>query len=169
MVIYLKKGILILVVLAVIVMASGCIDSGTTNKTYSNNGVSFTYPGDWSELDKSDFQNSESNVLVAVGDKDKSTFALATVTIGSNQRLATTKEWAASYKSGMLSNGYTFISEKSRTVDGQNGYEVVMQKSGIYTSNTYFAKDGTPYLAAFASTSNDEQTVNMILNSLKVP
>ncbi len=149
-------------------MASGCTSVSSSNKTYSNNGISFTYPGDWGELNKTDFQNNASTILVAVGN-DNATFVLANVTVGANKRIVSTTEWASAYKSSMNKSGYTLISEKSRTVDGVNGYEVVMKKSEIVSSNTYFAKNGNPYLAAFAFEVYDEQAVNMILNSLKVP
>lgn len=157
-------------ILAVVVMASGCTTDTTTNKTFSSNGISFTYPGSWSELNNTDFANEYGTIAAAVGDEaNNQTFILETVNIRKGQKMASTTEWAAAYRSGMEGAGFTFVSGKARTVDGQNGYEVVMQKEGIYTSNTYFQKGGTPYLAAFASTSNDAETVDMILNSLKVP
>ena len=147
-------------ILAVVVAASGCTDNTTTNKTYSNNGISFTYPGDWSE------QNATESSTLAVVGNDTSGFALASTTI---TNVATTNQWASNFKALMKSDGYTFVSGKPRTVDGQSGYEVVMQKSGKYTSTTFFVKNSNPYIAAFTFPTNDQQTVDMILNSLKVP
>jgi len=171
LVIYLKKLILILGILAVMVMASGCISSSSSNKTYSSNGVSFTYPGDWSVQNNTQALNI-SNVIVWVGN-EKSAFALANVTIPKNKTLANTTQWATGTKSNYKNSGYEFVSEKSRTVDGANGYELVFRKSGNYSSYTYFVKNGTPYLAAFNFIDSNMQTVNetvdMVLNSLKVP
>ncbi|CEL23772.1 hypothetical protein [Methanobacterium formicicum] len=45
-----KRLIYILTVVLLVVMASGCTtsDEWASNKTYSGNGVTFTYPGTWS-------------------------------------------------------------------------------------------------------------------------
>jgi len=147
-------------ILAVVVAASGCTDNTTTNKTYSNNGISFTYPGSW------EIQNSTQSSTLAVVGNDTSAFVLASTTIAN---VATTNEWASNFKTLMASDGYTFVSGQPRTVDGQSGYTVVMQKSGNYTSTTFFVKNSNPYIASFVSSTNDQQTVDMVLNSLKVP
>ncbi|MGB9977680.1 hypothetical protein [Methanobacterium sp.] len=54
-----KNWIFILAILALIIVVSRCttIQSPPANKTYSVNGLSFIYPGYWSELDKTAYQS----------------------------------------------------------------------------------------------------------------
>ena len=51
-----REILIIIAILGIIVCASGCTDSTQDNKTYSGNGVSFTYPGNWDLLDSTDTQ-----------------------------------------------------------------------------------------------------------------
>lgn len=63
----------ILSILVFVVSISGCIDDTPENKNYSANGITFQYPGNWSELNKSSYQNE-------VGETGEIIFAL-----GNNQ------------------------------------------------------------------------------------
>ncbi len=49
-----KKKIFILVILALVIVVSGCTSNQapSANKIYSAKGLSFTYPEIWEELDK---------------------------------------------------------------------------------------------------------------------
>ena len=53
-----REILVIIAILGIIVCASGCTDNTTTTKTYSGNGVSFSYPGNWEELNVSSTQES---------------------------------------------------------------------------------------------------------------
>lgn len=168
-----KKLILILTVMTLAVMASGCTDTQTTNKTYSGDGISFIYPGDWNEVDKSDMQStvgSIADVLVAVGKDNDNVFAIEEVNLQSGQKATSPKEWGSNYKSVMQSAGLQVVGSESLTVDGSAAYLVTAKdnKSGTYLTDVYFAKKGKAYIAVYVSKTSDRQILDQILNSLKI-
>ncbi len=68
-----KRLFFVLIMLVLVVAASGCTSQQSTssNKTYSANGVSFTYPGNWTEQNLTSLQSqvgSSADVLGVVGD-----------------------------------------------------------------------------------------------------
>lgn len=164
-----KKWITILAVILVAVFAAGCTSSSGP-KTYNSNGISFQYPGDWSTDYKSDIQESlgnSANVSVSLG-KDDAGMAVANAEMGSvNVPLDTL---ASAFKSGLQSGGFTISSEKTRTVDGSTAKEFVIKdnQSGLYGSFTLFKKNNDIYFIMIATPDNNQQTVDMILNSFKV-
>jgi hypothetical protein len=173
-VIQLKDGKILILgligILVLVVAASGCTSQSTSNKTYSANGVSFTYPGAWSELNSTDLQKSlsASTVLGLVGNNTNE-FYVAKVNVGSNQVVSSISQWASGYNSTIKSNGWTFVSGKSLTVDGVPAYQITAQtNSSYYGTDVFFVKNSAPYLAVYVSPSNDQQTLENILNSLKI-
>jgi len=91
-----KKLILILAMMTPAVMALGCTGNQYTNKTYSGNGISFTYPGNWSEMFKSDIQNtvgSTTNLRVSMGEWDDKVFAVGKVNLQSGQKTVNPVKW----------------------------------------------------------------------------
>ncbi|MEN6292356.1 MAG: hypothetical protein ABFD07_10145 [Methanobacterium sp.] len=100
--------ILILAILTLAVMASGCTDNQSANKKYSSNEISFTYPGNWSETSISDIQNTvgnTTNVTVVVGEGNDREFALGKVNIQSCQKTVSPEKWRSRYKSVIESDG----------------------------------------------------------------
>lgn len=174
MVILLKKLVLIIIILVLIVAASGCTsDNTSSNKTYSANGITFVYPGSWSEQNSTTLQSqvgSIGKVVAVVGDGSKSMFGIAKVNIGSNERIASLNEWASSYNSTMKNQGVTYISEKTITVDGVDATMMTMKDpdSGTYITDVFFIKNGTAYLAVYASTNSDQQTFEQLLKNLHI-
>jgi hypothetical protein len=157
--------------LVVAVAASGCTSQNASNKTYSANGVSFVYPGNWSEQNSTSLETqlgSSADVLAVVGDGSSYKFGFSKLNIGSNQRVATLSEWASSYNSTMKSKGNTFVSGKTSTVDGVKAIQITMLASGTYVTDIFFVKNGTGYLGVYASPTNDTEIFDQIMQSLKV-
>lgn len=168
-----KKWILVLAILAIVVTVSGCTNNQTApaNKTYSANGLSFIYPGSWSELDKTAYQSAldgKGELLAVVGDGSNSAFGIARLSKMKNQTNVTLNNLVAYHNSTLKNNGTEYVSEEPVTVDGAKGYEITVKASGNYFSSVLFIKNSTGYLAVFESLDNDQQTLDQILSSLKV-
>lgn len=162
-----KKWISIISILLVVVFAAGCT---TQPQTYNGNGISFQYPGDWSTDYKSDIQQSfgsSANVLASLG-KDNSGIAVAKV--NATGISVSTNQLVSTVKSSLQSGGFQVVSEKTRTVDGANANEIVLKdnSTGLYGSFTIFKKNNDIYLIMIATPDNNQQTVDMILNSFKI-
>ena len=167
-----KKWIFILTVLALIISVSGCTTSqpAPANKTYSANGLSFIYPGTWSELDKTAYQSAldgKGEILAAVGD-GSTIFGVARLNKIKNQTDVTLNSLVIYYNATLNVNGTKYVSEGPVTVDGVKGYEITVKASENYLSGVLFIKNRTAYLAVFESSDNDQKTFNQILNSLKI-
>jgi hypothetical protein len=166
-----------MVLLCSVVLASGCIsDNKQSNatKTYSQNNISFNYPGDW------EIANTTSpNAVVAVADPNTvqngspTTFVLIqkpAVTKGSN----ITTLYAANYAS-FFNNTYQQVSEGNVTVNGVNTLE------NIYKTNTtgdqkqyqaeWLSENGTIYVMLCVANASDfenqQSNFNLILDSFK--
>jgi len=169
--------ILVMVLLCSIVFASGCISENkhsNTTKTYSQNNISFDYPGSW------EIANTTSpNSVVAVADPstvqngNPTTFVLI-------QKPAVAKGtsidtlYAANYAS-FFNNTYELVSEGNVTVNGVNALE------NIYKTNTtgiqkeyqaeWLSENGTAYVILCVSNVNDfknqQSNFNLILDTFK--
>ncbi|MBI5679889.1 MAG: hypothetical protein HZC47_03210 [Methanobacterium sp.] len=164
-----KKWIAILAVLLVVVCASGCTSQP---QTYSGNGITFQYPGDWSGNWTSEIQQSvgsSSTVLTSLG-KDNAGMAVAKVNIGSVP--ISIADLTSTMKSGFQSAGYQSVTEKTRTVSGENATEIDFKYNVSSTQNygsfTFFKKNTDIYMIMISTPDNNQQTIDMILNSFKV-
>ena len=166
-----KRLVLIIMLLVVAVAASGCTSQNASNNTFSANGVSFIYPGNWSEQNSTSLAKelgSSADVLAVVGDGSSYKFGFAKLNIDSNQRVATLSEWASSYNSTMKGKGNSYVSGKSSTIDGVKAIQITMVASGIYVTDVFFVKNGTGYLGIYASPKNDTEILDQLMQSLKV-
>ncbi len=166
-----KRFLAILILLIMVVAISGCTSNTTSNKTYSANGVTFTYPGNGSEQNSSSIQaqvGSTGNLIGVVGDNSTFLFGVAKVNIGSDQRLATLNEWAAAHNNSIKTNNETYITEKTMTVDGVDGIMLASNDSDFYYHEVFFIKNNTGYLAILLTKTNDQQLFEQIVNSLKI-
>ena len=167
-----KKWIFVLAVLALIIAVSGCTTSqqAPANKTYFVNGLSFIYPGTWSELDKTAYQsvlNDKGELLAVVGD-GSTMFGVARLNKIKNQKDVTLNSLIIYYNATLNANGTKYVSESPVTVDEVKGYKMTVKASENYLSGVLFIKNGIAYLAVFESSDNDQRTFNQILNSLKI-
>ena len=166
-----------MVLLCLVVFASGCISDNKQNnvtKTYSQNNISFSYPGGWEIAN-----TTAPNAIVAVADPNTvqngnpSTLVLIqkpTVAKGTN--ISTL--YATNYAS-FFNNTYQRVSEGNVTVNGVNSLE------NVYRTNTtrdqrqfqaeWLSENGIIYvILCIANTSdfkNQQSNFNLILNSFK--
>jgi len=164
-----KYAILVIAILAIVVFASGCTNSGTN--TYNNSGISFQYPGEWSTNYTSNLQQSISSnnmtTLVSLGKDNAGIFVAKKDTGSANVSL---DNFASAFKSNIQSSGFSVISENTTAIDGNNAKQFVLNdsKSGLYFSFNAFQKNKNLYFVVIATPDNNQQTVNMILNSFKI-
>lgn len=166
-----KKLIPILAVLLVVVCASGCT---TQPQTYTGNGITFQYPGDWGSNWTSDVQQSlgsSGSVLVSFG-KDNAGVAVAKVPMGSLASSISLADLSSAMKTGFQSAGYQSVTEKNRTVGGISATEIdfkyTANSTDTYGSFTLFKSSNDVYMIMIATPDNNQQTIDMILNSFKI-
>lgn len=160
-----KRWASLIAILLIVSFASGCI---TQPKTYNDNGITFQYPEDWNTDYKNNVQKmlgSSTTVLDSLG-KNGAGVVVAKMNITG----VDLNELTSIFKSSMQLNGYQFISEKNRTVDGSNVQETVLKEnsSQMYGSCIFLQKNNETYLIIVGTPDNDKSTVDMILNSFKV-
>jgi hypothetical protein len=172
-----KYALFIITILALVVFASGCTNQ---DKTYSKNGVSFTYPESWQEI-----MNVKTEFAVAaVGDPDsvdQSTGNVNTVVIVQKIPLPSGSTLKQDYDSNYArlaaqDPSYRVISENTRTVDGTTAYVnthtvnvngVQKQEEAVWLEkggNIYVILCGT-FPAVFES---QQANFDMIINTFKI-
>ena len=169
-----KSLIYILVVVSLVVAISGCTsDIWATNKTFSGSGISFTYPGAWSEENQntmSSFTFSGATLVTLLGNND---YTLAIYTMSFPQTTSQqNQQLLQSYKSNMSSvQGGTKTSDKDITIDGTQGAQVDFKNNeqnaaDQYVSMIVWFKNGKAYLLAYGSRNNDTQTLDKIISTI---
>lgn len=166
-----KRLIYILVIVSLVVAISGCTsDIWATNKTYSGNGITFTYPGTWSESDPNTIDlSSVSNatVVARVGDNDYS-FVVTTKVFPQNTNSQLTLQ---NIKSVSIP-GQTKVSDKDINVDGTQGIQMDYKVNDKNTPDQYISyvawiKNSKGYIIGYGSRNNDTQTLDRIINTIK--
>lgn len=163
-----KRLIYILAVVLLVVMASGCTsDEWSSNKTYSGNGITFQYPGTWSEnATKTVTVPSGSHSIAAVGSSDEG-FAIGSIT-ASGLDTASIQDVLNQLVQEYQGQGYG--ASKSITVDGSTATMITTtskDSSGYYTTIAFWVKNNSLYYAAYVSSTNSTQNMEKILGSLK--
>jgi hypothetical protein len=163
-----KRLIYILMVVSLVVMASGCTsDQWATNKTYSSNGVTFQYPGTWSEnATKTVTAPTGSSSLAAVGSNNEG-FAVGSIS-ASGLDAASIQTVLNQLVQQYQSQGYG--SSKSVNVDGATATMITStnkDSDGYYTTIAFWVKNNSLFYAAYVSQNTDTQTMEKILGSFK--
>lgn len=174
-----KFIVMVILLLCSVVLVSGCVsDNKKTNetKTYSQNNISFTYPGGW-EIANTTSQNA----VVAVADP-------TTVQSGSPTTLVLIQKPAVSkgtdinsvynsnYATFFNKTGFVRISEGNITVNNVTALENVYKTNGTGVSKQYRAvwldENGSIYvilcIANQSDFENQQDNFNLIINSFKV-
>jgi hypothetical protein len=158
-------------------MVSGCVTDNNKNnetQTYSQNNVSFNYPGEWASANP-----TAANSIAAVADPNSvqsgspSTVVIIqkpNATAGSNL----SEVYAANYATFFNNTGYQQVSEGNITVNGSNALENVY-KSNSTTPKQYRAvwlqENNTIYvilcIANESDFNNEQVNFNLIINSFK--
>jgi hypothetical protein len=172
--------LIVIILLSLVVLASGCISNNdTTNatKTYSQNGISFTYNGTWEVAN-----TTSTNAVVAVGDpktvntqtKDPSTFVLIqkpNATPGSDLQTAYTQNYAKFFNNTTNQR----VSEANITVNNNKAFEnVYITTTGGVQSEmraVWLSQNGKIYVilcGAIPSNFDKEQkNFDLVINSFK--
>ncbi len=161
-----KKWIPIIAILMIVAFASGCTSQP---QTYTGNGITFQYPGDWKPMNSSNIQAAFGNsgmVLVTLGIEGGGA--------GVNVMKITAPELTINdvisvVRSGATSGGNQLISESTRTIDGVSA-TVITDKNpnGVYYTNAIVQKNNVIYDILIASPNSDQANVDLILNSFKI-
>jgi hypothetical protein len=167
-----------MVLLCSVVFISGCVsDNKNSNETqtYSQNNISFTYPGTW-EIATA----TASDSIVAVGDPSTvqsgspTTLVLiqkANATKGSN----ITSVYDSNYANFFNNTGYQRVSEGNITVNGATALENIYKTNSTGNQRQYRAvwlyENNTIYVILCIANTNDFQNqqtnFNLIINSFK--
>ncbi len=166
-----REIILILGILAIIVCASGCTEITQTNKNYSGNGVSFSYPAEWDEIDTAEQQEQIGDigkVLATVGIEDKELFSIYSITPKEDQKLNTASEWNSNLKTSF---GKDYVSDKSIDVDGEKGMQLTAksEESGVI-QNVYYAywtKKDKGYMVLLVTEKDSQEQFDTIVSTIK--
>ena len=170
-----KKYLVILfILLCAVVMVSGCVTDNKKNnetQTYSQNNVSFNYPGEWATANP-----TAPNAVAAVADPNSmQSGSPSTVVIiqkpnatGSNLSAA----YASNYATFFNNTGYQQVSEGNITVNGTGALE------NVYATNStnpreyravWLNENGTIYVilcvANQSDFKNEQNNFNLIINS----
>ena len=173
-----KKYVVILfILLCSVVMISGCVtDNKKNNETqaYSQNNVSFNYPGGWANATP-----TAPNAIAAVADPNSVQSGIPSTVVIIQKPNATagsniSQVYASNYATFFNNTGYQQVSEGNITVNGTDALE------NIYTSNStppkqyraiWLNENGTIYVILCVSNENDfkneQDNFNLIINSFK--
>lgn len=167
-----KKVIISVLIILAIVGISGCTEQTPKNKTYSAKGITFQYPGNWAELNKTKYQlldlGNNTEVIFVLGNS-QSRLTFGKVILGPDEKLNTLPEWAQATKSRLPSKGFQFLSEKEITVAGVDAYQLrFFSQDGDFYTGTAFIKNNTGYVMNYVSIYNETETFDNILDSFQM-
>lgn len=174
----------VLVILSLVILVSGCVtnDEGVETKTYSDNGISFTYNGTWDIAD-----STTPNKVVAVGDprtvdaqNNPSTFVLIqkpNETEDKDLWTVYSENYAQLFNnttSGNITNQR--ISEANITINNEKALENIYKtnSNGVETQfrAVWISKNGMIYVILCGAAPNnfekEQNNFNLIINSFKV-
>jgi len=177
-----KYPFLIIAILSLVVLASGCVTNNNSNstKTYSQNGLYFVYNGTW---EIANVTSTVPNAVVAVGDPSNVnptthqplTFVLiqkANVTQGTDLQTAYNQNYL------MFFNNTTNqrVSEANITVSNNSAYENVYTTTsgGVQTEMraVWVQQNGVIYVILCGTPpgnfQNEQNNFNLVVNSFKV-
>jgi PBP1b-binding outer membrane lipoprotein LpoB len=190
-----KKYLPIVAIIALVVFAAGCVDSGTNNQTsndtsvdtsvpnipsttYAKNNISFKYPESWTDK----LTSSAPNAVTVVGDPDSQESDGNINTLAVIQKIdlpsgKTLKQiYDATYNNIANDSSFQEVSERTLNINGLTAYENIykLDVSGVQKQEraTWFEKDGTIYLITGGTLPSDfesQQTnFDLIMFSFKV-
>ncbi len=169
-----REILIIIAILGIVVFASGCVGDTTSEKTFSENGVTFKYPGNWVTLDNettaflSEYRTL-GDILAAIGTEDqKGSDAVAFVFMSINLEGSRVKD-VNDFRDAMKdSYGSDFVSDKKTTIDGEEAIQIHARDSN--DANTYMAfwiKNRKGYFAILGSEKENQDTFDSIVNTIE--
>lgn len=164
-----KRLIYILAILSLVVMASGCTssDQWASNKTYSGDGITFTYPGTWSVNDSEAVSTQSGSTSIAAVGNDDEGFAIGSIAV-SGLDTETVQQATNQMVEEYQSQGYG--TAKTITVEGVNASMLTSEEadaSGLYSTVAIWVKDDKMYYAVYASKTTSTETMEKILSTIE--
>jgi hypothetical protein len=170
-----KYFLFVIVIVGLVVMASGCIspngNNSTATKTYSANGISFNYPSSWSLINQTTHSN---NTVVALGDSSfmNSTLKGNGIIIVKTPINSNTSTNITNLKSQIAKLNGT---KTTQSIDGVTAnvttFTTKISNETVLIKSLNFEKNNYNYQIQFATISTDtksqEQMLNTIINSFK--
>ncbi len=176
-----KKYFLALLVLSLVVFASGCTSSNDTKdnqtKTLSQNNVSFNYPGTWTVA-----ESKANDTIASVADPKsvnaQTGFAQTVVTVQMKNLTGTFDSmYADNYNSLFNNSSYQRVSESNVTINGnqvlENVYTVESEDGVTKKQRAVWIQDGKKVYVILCSAlstqfDNEKQNFDLIINSFKI-
>ncbi len=175
-----KKYFLALLVLSLVVFASGCTSNTDTKdnqtKTLSQNNVSFTYPGTWVIAD-----SQANDTIAAVADPSsvnaQTGLAQTVVTVQLKNLTGTFDSmYADNYESLFSNSSYKRVSEGNLTINGntvlENVYTVDADGTNIKQRAIWIQDNKNVYVilcsALTSQFDKEKQNFDMIINSFNI-
>lgn len=174
-----KYPFLIIAVLCIVVLASGCVSNNNTNKTktYSQNGIYFIYNGTWQEAN---ITSDVPNAVVAVGDPSNVnpnthqplTFVLIQKVNGTDLQTAYNQNYATFFNNTTNQR----VSEANITVNNNHAYEnvYIATSGGVQREMraVWMQQNGMIYVILCgtlpADFQNEQKNFDLVVNSFKV-
>lgn len=181
----LQYKLIILLTLSLVVLASGCTsNSGDTAKNFTNDQISFQYPGNWSEISEDQYTTYENESTIHMVHIEAQTIDSTTIIVSTvNRKICTTVNNSKDYydllvRGSSYSNG-TNVSKSTITIDNTTAYVLEYTSSNKKTTtgtrkfkNIIFDKNGEIYvivLTCFPETYDaGNSALDMITQSFKV-
>ncbi len=172
-----KYPLLIITLLTLVILASGCVNSNNLNqtKTYSQNGIYFVYNGTWEIAN-----TSSANAVTGVGDPntvnsqthEPNTFVLIqkpNVTMGTDLQTAYNQNYATFFNN----NSNLMISEANITVNNntalENNYITTSNGMQIEMMAVWISQNGQIYVILCGAPPNNfenqQKNFNLVINS----
>jgi hypothetical protein len=175
----LRKYIVIVIFIACsVILSSGCVSNSkltNTTKTYTQNNISFSYPGSWEIVNA-----TSPNAVVAVADPNSIQNGTPTTLVviqkpdvpnGSDINTV----YSSNYANFFNNTNYQRISEGNITVNGVTARENIYETNStdpIQYSAVWLNESGSIYVILSAAKASDfvseQPKFNLILNSFKV-
>lgn len=180
-----KKKLFTVTILIFVIVASGCINdiennaetSEITTKTYSANGISFNYPSNWKEINKTgNYTIAYLKDPDAKSDDNKSG-AVVEISKKSSDGIPLKRYYEEVKRGAESVAGYELLSERTFKVDNTTAYEFVSKATDKDIEEQYrvvlLEKKGFIYMIACGTRSptylsDEEENFDIIINSFKV-
>jgi hypothetical protein len=169
-----KKIFPVLALLVLVVALSGCTgDQWSTNKTFSGNGLTFVYPGTWSNEDPNQFGTTQNTTSIAsVGNSE---YGFVVNSIAVPQVVQSNSDLFLQTLTPTISNypNATLVSTKNITLDGVQGVQVNYNDvKGLSSGDTILSfnvwiKNSKAWMAVYGSKTNDTATLDRILSTVQ--
>ncbi|MGB9845502.1 hypothetical protein [Methanothermobacter tenebrarum] len=166
------KRLLPIFILAIVAFGFGC--TGTQEKTFSGDGVTFSYPQSWENLSVSDLETylptsefGSAEIITYLGN-DTEEFAVVKLTASSTGYVRSPSEWLQEMKSS-IQESRIISTEENVTVAGYNAAIIQYTIGTGYVTIAHLkVNENLGYQVYYWSSQSDQTTFKKIIKSLKI-